>query len=331
MFPRLKDALVRQKAISSELISFTPAQMPPETVGGFVGIGLIASPDEITDEYDMQLVSSFFDQKAALTTGTLVENEHPAIPEQRYVRKVLRFTITDVVQTGVYEFDQSFVYVPIEALSTLLYPDKKTCADAIQIRLVKGTNEEVAMAMIRGAWMDFAKDRLIWATGATVESSRKMQARLIGEYRKQLNMLMLIFGIVSFGVVLLVFCIFYLIVMTTAERYRRGQKLRRFEQFGGGDVFVIRRRQRCCRRDDGSGAGLAGHAEYRNGGKSDYRDDGPEGLEGQYVFILKNSQRGQLDMGRVDLPGGAGGSGRWRVDSGHCRRTSRPVKLLRYE
>jgi lipoprotein-releasing system permease protein len=210
----LKDALVRQKSISSELISFTPGQLPSETVGGFVGIGLIASPDEITDEYDMQLVSSFFDQKAVLTTGTLVENEQAGSLEQRYVRKVLRFTITDVVQTGVYEFDQSFVYVPIEALSALLYPDKKPCADAIQIRLAKGADEEVTMAMIRGAWMNFAKDRFNWAGGATVESSRKMQSRLIGEYRKQLNMLMLIFGIVSFGVVLLVFCIFYLIVMT---------------------------------------------------------------------------------------------------------------------
>ncbi len=210
----LKEALVRQKAISSELISFTPGQLPSETVGGFVGIGLIASPDEITDEYDMQLVSSFFEQKAALTTGTLVENEQAGNPEQRYVRKVLRFTITDVVQTGVYEFDQSFVYVPIETLSALLYPDKKACADAVQIRLVKGTREDVAMAMIRGAWMDFAKGRFDWANGVMVESSRKMQARLIGEYRKQLNMLMMIFGIVSFGVVLLVFCIFYLIVMT---------------------------------------------------------------------------------------------------------------------
>jgi lipoprotein-releasing system permease protein len=214
----LKDALVRQKAISPELISFNPAQMPSDTVGGFVGIGLIASPDEITDEYDMKLVSSFFDQKAAVTTGTLVENkstpEQTGNSEQRYVRKVMRFTITDVVQTGVYEFDQSFVYVPIEALSKLLYPDKKPCADAIQIRLAKGADEDVTMAMVRGAWMDFAKDRFNWAAGATVESSRKMQARLIGEYRKQLNMLMLIFGIVSFGVVLLVFCIFYLIVMT---------------------------------------------------------------------------------------------------------------------
>jgi ABC-type lipoprotein release transport system permease subunit len=119
----LKEALVRQKAISTERVSFTPAQLPSDTVGGFVGIGLVASPDEITDEYDMKLVRSFFEQKAALTTGTLVENksagQQPGDSEQRYVRKVLRFTITDVVQTGVYEFDQSFVYVPIETLSSL--------------------------------------------------------------------------------------------------------------------------------------------------------------------------------------------------------------------
>jgi lipoprotein-releasing system permease protein len=41
-----------------------------------------------------------------------------------------------------------------------------------------------------------------------------MQARLVGEYRKQMGILMLVFGVVSGGVVLLVFCIFYLIVMT---------------------------------------------------------------------------------------------------------------------
>jgi lipoprotein-releasing system permease protein len=210
----LKEALVRQKKISPEVISFTPGQMPSETVGGFVGIGLIASPDEITDSYDMQKVRSFFGQKAAMTTGTLIENETSDASSPRYVRKVLHFTITDVVQTGVYEFDQNFVYVPIEALSSLLYPDRKPCADAVQIRLAKGTDEETAMAMIRGAWLQFAQGRISWADAATVESSRQMQARLIAEYRKQLDMLMLIFGIVSFGVVLLVFCVFYLIVMT---------------------------------------------------------------------------------------------------------------------
>ncbi|MCK4999154.1 MAG: hypothetical protein KAS23_06455, partial [Anaerohalosphaera sp.] len=39
-------------------------------------------------------------------------------------------------------------------------------------------------------------------------------AELIGEYRKQMGMLMLIFGVVSGGVVLLISCIFYAIVMT---------------------------------------------------------------------------------------------------------------------
>ena len=214
----LKDALIRQKEASPEQISFLPPQASADSVGGFVGIGLVASPDEITDSYDMQKVRSFIGQKAALTTGTLAENEtsdeKTDAASPRYVRKVLRFTIADVVQTGVYEFDQNFVYVPIEALSALLYPDKKPCADAVQIRLAKGTDEETAMAMIRGAWLEFARGRLDWADAVTVESSRKMQARLIAEYRKQLDILMLIFGIVSFGVVLLVFCIFYLIVMT---------------------------------------------------------------------------------------------------------------------
>ncbi len=41
-----------------------------------------------------------------------------------------------------------------------------------------------------------------------------MQAQLIAEYKKQMAMLMLIFGVVSGGVVLLICCIFYLIVMT---------------------------------------------------------------------------------------------------------------------
>jgi lipoprotein-releasing system permease protein len=41
-----------------------------------------------------------------------------------------------------------------------------------------------------------------------------MQAQLIAEYRKQMNVLLFIFGLVSVGIILLVFCIFYLIVMT---------------------------------------------------------------------------------------------------------------------
>ncbi|MHC5082818.1 MAG: ABC transporter permease, partial [Planctomycetota bacterium] len=37
---------------------------------------------------------------------------------------------------------------------------------------------------------------------------------LIAEYKKQMQVLLFIFGLVSCGIILLVFCIFYLIVMT---------------------------------------------------------------------------------------------------------------------
>ncbi|MEN6306814.1 MAG: FtsX-like permease family protein [Anaerohalosphaeraceae bacterium] len=215
----LKSALIRQKELPDAQVSFGDSADKTE-IGGFVGIGLLGDPDEITDSYDMQTVESFIGRKAAATTGTLVEQEpsqsnaagEPAAP--RFARKVLRFTIADVAQTGVYEFDQAFVYVPIEALSNLLYPERKICCESFQIALEPGTDEEVAIAMIRGLWRDYAMDRYPWAEQVEVHSSRQMQALLIAEYYKQLNMLMLIFGIVSFGVVLLVFCIFYLIVMT---------------------------------------------------------------------------------------------------------------------
>jgi len=39
-----------------------------------------------------------------------------------------------------------------------------------------------------------------------------MQRRYVAAYRKQMGLLLLIFGVVSFGVILLVFCIFYMIV-----------------------------------------------------------------------------------------------------------------------
>jgi lipoprotein-releasing system permease protein len=214
----LKDALIRQK--TSDEVAFTPPdETSPDGIGGFVGIGLLANPDELTDSYDMKAVEAFIGQKAALTTGSLAEkspspteNTDNAAP--RFVRKVLRFTVADIVQTGVYEFDQNFVYVPIESLSALLYPDKNQCADTMQIRLKPGSDEDAAIAMIHGLLREYADSGADWAKVAILESSRKMQARMIAEYYKQLNMLMLIFGIVSFGVVLLVFCIFYLIVMT---------------------------------------------------------------------------------------------------------------------
>ncbi len=208
----MKRSLLCQSGLEDDKVGFGAAGQK----GGFAGIGVIASPDERTDNYDMEKVRSMVGTTVALTTGRLVENTS-ANEESRaakFQRRVLRFTISDVVQTGVYEFDRNFVYVPIESLSDVLYPGAGPVADVIQIRLAAGAEPDRAMAMIRGVWQDFAVGRWDWAYGLSVDSSRQMQAIMTAEYRKQMDVLMLIFGVVSFGVVLLVFCIFYLIVLT---------------------------------------------------------------------------------------------------------------------
>jgi lipoprotein-releasing system permease protein len=174
---------------------------------GFVGIGVVAKPDDVTDEYDFGRVNASIGRRVFLTTGTM-----------ELKPKTIKFTIADVFYSGIYEFDKDFVYLPIDVLSEKLYPMEGKVADMIQIRLSRGASPEAALAVVRGIWRNFAESQLGWKDYAisltTITTSRQMQARLMAEYKKQMAMLMLIFGIVSAGVVLLIFCIFYLIVVT---------------------------------------------------------------------------------------------------------------------
>jgi lipoprotein-releasing system permease protein len=62
-----------------------------------------------------------------------------------------------------------------------------------------------------------------------------MQSRYVAEFRKQMGVLLLIFGVVSLSAVLLVFCIFYMIV----ERQRRGIAILKSCGAGSGAVAFI--------------------------------------------------------------------------------------------
>ncbi|RKY07373.1 MAG: hypothetical protein DRP66_06835 [Planctomycetota bacterium] len=197
-------------------------------LGGFVGIGVVAKPDDRTDEYDIAGIrNEFLGRKVMLTTGTVLDTRNaPGIgvsPDAnapsgaRFKRKALKFAIANIVYSGMHEFDRDFVFLPISMLAEKLYPDRGNVAGMIQIRLSRaGQNKPIdaVVAEAEAIWLRFAQGRFNWGRLATIESSRKMQARLVTEYKKQMAMLMLIFGVVSGGVVLLIFCIFYLIVMT---------------------------------------------------------------------------------------------------------------------
>ncbi len=185
-----------------------------EGVQGYVGIGLLTKPDEKTDEYNIEGAQKKIGSRVLLTTGA-ASSGGDSITDIK--RQVLRFTISDVVETGFYQFDNETVYLPIERLSSVLYPgEKMPVAQQIQIRLAKGANPQAALAVINGVWQNFVREYynssqyLISRT--YIETSLQMQSVLIAAYQQQMNVLLVIFSVVSFGVVILIFCIFSLIV-----------------------------------------------------------------------------------------------------------------------
>jgi len=129
---------------------------------------------------------------------------------------VIKFTIADVVETGVHQFDKSCVYLPIEELCKYLYPEEELpVASQIQIKLSKDSDADGAVAVIRGVWQSFVEDELggdLYLMNADIMTAKQIQRPMVAAYRKQMGILLLIFGVVSLGVVMLIFCIFYMIV-----------------------------------------------------------------------------------------------------------------------
>ncbi len=212
-----KQSLLKQKDVSGEA-SFTVGG-PAEKTGGFVGIGLVAEPDEATDEYDFGAVESMIGSQVVLTTGSVTEAQagKDTSGVRSLNRRVMPFVIADVVFTGVYDLDNSLVYLPIEALQKELHPDEDSqMADRIQIKLKEDAQIETALAEIRGLWQVFATEQLGWGPYAiaqtTVATAKQMQRQYVVELYKQRDLLLVIFGVVSFSVVVLIFCIFYMIV-----------------------------------------------------------------------------------------------------------------------
>jgi len=213
-----KQSLIKQKKSPQEP-SFEIAGFP-EKVGGFVGIGVVAEPDEKTDEYDFGAVEEIIGQNVVLTMGTAIDSGTGEDKSSRqFKRKVIPFTIADVVFAGYYFTDKNFIYLPIEKLQKTLYPNSKApLAGQIQIKLAGDAQVDVALAQIRGVWQVFAAEQLGWdpylIKNTIIITAKQMQNPLVAEFRKQMGILLLIFGVISLSAILLIFCIFYMIVMT---------------------------------------------------------------------------------------------------------------------
>jgi lipoprotein-releasing system permease protein len=205
--------LIRKRSSNNQTPYAPPAAA--EQIDGFVGIGLLTEPNQITDEYDYKAALKMLDKKIQLTTGSASTAQ--VNNRSDFKRKLITFTIADVVETGVYQFDSGYIYLPIEQLSKILYPDKtEPVADQIQIKLADNADVDVALAEINGVWRTFVEDQLnsdiFFLRYTDIVTTSDLQSMYIAEFRKQMGVLLVIFNIVSFGAVLLIFCIFYMIV-----------------------------------------------------------------------------------------------------------------------
>ncbi len=207
----LKKTLIRQSKLEAEP-SFAVPEAPGET-GGFVGIGVLAKPDEQTDKYDQEAVCrDMLNKQVYLTTGTM---EITADGERVPRRTTIPFRISDIMFTGAYPLDSTFVYIPIEMLQQRLYRDSSVpLATTISVRLKPGVDPEVAWEQIRKLWDTFATQQLHWSRVGvdltTIKTAQEMQRIYVAEFEKQKYVLEVIFSVISFSVVVLVFCIFHM-------------------------------------------------------------------------------------------------------------------------
>jgi len=215
----LKEKLIEHKYKKGE-VTFGPKL---NEIKGFVGIGIFTKPDTETDEYDLGEARKWIGRKVVLTTGTVLEREGDGSEDkkQRSVKqRTLKFEIADVVFSGIYFRDSSDIFLPIETVRGLISSKGSPAGigrERIRIKLTEGVKPELMLSKIRGVWAEFAREQGLGERSVTnvwLKTSEDMQRWFLAELRKQMGVLMMIFGIVCSAVVLLVFCIFYMIVMT---------------------------------------------------------------------------------------------------------------------
>ena len=212
-----KESLLKQKDATGGP-TFAMADHPDKK-GGFVGIGVLGKPDARTDEYDFEQIKQWLGKDVILTTGVVIDEQDSEDAAKRFKRRVLSFTVADIVFTGMYLLDSQSIYLPIEHVRQL-----KTNAagrtgppfEEIQIRVAKTVEPQVALQPVRKVWDNFAAEYLpnYSSSNLFLGTSKEVQEWFVAELRKQVSILMLIFGVISSVGVLLIFCIFYMVVMT---------------------------------------------------------------------------------------------------------------------
>lgn len=204
-FTNWKESLLRQQG-AAEQVNFEVPDYSDDD-GCWLGVGVVAEPDEQTDEYDLTEVRRLIGKRVVLTTIGAGGK-----------RKVKKLRISDIAFTQTYFGDRT-LYLPLKKLNTIIFGDDTTQHTWMtKIKLKDGADAVSMKGVIRKVWERFATEELGWAAEAiarmSIGTTQEEQSEYFAELHKQMAILLLIFGVVCSVVVLLIFCIFYMIVMT---------------------------------------------------------------------------------------------------------------------
>jgi len=192
-------------------------------VGAFVGIGILAQPDEITDQYDRAaLIEQVRNQTTPLiiTTG---KSSRPSADQAEAVKKIQAICWpVDVIETGIYQTDTTNVYLPFDYLRDLIGtdgPGGKECLGRILIFLEPNVAPAQIKDKLEEHWRQFARSALHWPESRIGNSEMSVSldmpnVRLLtNEVKKQLSIMQMIIGLICLVAVLLIFVILLMIVM----------------------------------------------------------------------------------------------------------------------
>ncbi len=190
-----------------------------DVTGGWLGVNLVAEPNERTDQYDLEELNELIGRQVVLTTfaSRKDSSENTNDPKSTMKRKVIPFRISDIAFTDTYHGDNT-VFLPFETVSALQYGEEKSDhARYMKIRLADNANADLVEQKLRTVFIEFCREDLKLPPGDCPDIQIRSNVLMYNqnyfiELNKQKSVLMLIFSVICSVSILLIFCIFYMIV-----------------------------------------------------------------------------------------------------------------------
>ncbi len=173
--------------------------------GAWIGVNIIAEPNELTDKYDRKDVSKFISNRVVLTTSGDDKK-----------RKAQKLKVSDVVFSKSFLGDKT-LYLPYEMKQEIEKTSiKPNAAYFIKVRLDDPSNFYEVANIIRSEWGKYAVEKMnidpAMVPLLSIQSQQQWYGEIFEDLNNQKNIMLLVFGVICSGAVLLIFCIFYMIV-----------------------------------------------------------------------------------------------------------------------